>query len=354
MHLKHLLGDELIIPIDQYYYQCLTPRGREDAYALTNELYKAKCKYVELKRGYDKSFVIMSEGRILCKLYYVKSNDFNIKMLSNNDPNEIYVNLTFEKVNIFNILTNIRDDIHLWPLYFNALKLLNEKYKGEFNNSECEKMSFNSIKKSDILKILKKIPSNFVMNDHVIIGAWGYILAVGKNDKIPINFYEILTENIEADIEKIKKIIGDEKLTIKKYNIPKIFGWCGTKYSVFYETYKIIDLYDASNDCVPFIEVKDYKVGTPFVLLKYLYIDLYSSYRLDTGNILQCKLENMINGIKKNKKLFPELSCIGSQESLEREFRIKKWNGDIKDRRLIISSYKPELVMKKSGILQTK
>lgn len=346
------------IPMNLYYYNVYSPNARADAFALADLLFARGVSWIELKRDYDDSLMISWKGRKIIGIYYLMKDEFN-KLDVIKGGGLLYVQLEHLMIEIMKIFTNPRYEIDKWITYYDYYKLLEKMIP--LKAKEIEKPP--EVRNPEILKCLKKIEENFIKKANItVIGSYAYKLMIeyagGKRSNLFIpamtNVFEVLSAQPLEDIEKIKKILGlgsGPDLVIKKSN--NHLGFYKAKYSIFFKNYKLVEIYDASEECVPFVKYRDIRLGNLHVILKYLYIGIYIARKINDTRLID-RMETIIYFLKeasyygKRKNLFAvfQIDCVGKAINIEREFRINKWNGNIKDKGLVIQSYKPELKKK--------
>ena len=205
--------------------------------------------------------------------------------------------------------------------------------------------------------VLSKIKQWGIKDNKIFIGTYAYLLFVDSFKDVfrpTIMFYEMFSKNPKNDIESLKELLGKNNITVKS-NYSDL-GYHGEKWSINYKNAKILDLYDSSNFCIPFVEIiKDNQlitIGNYYVVLLYLNLGVLTSYQIETVNKLAAeRLRDRLNMMmidliisRKNyllkikqtgiagDSLFDvfQSNCSGQQKNYRREWNIRKWNGKIK------------------------
>ena len=385
MAIKNLLDNvkqELDTPNELWYYQVYSPNARKDAILLANRLYNDKFPLIEAKKDFDGSYVVWYKAQKICKFIHVPASLFDRLPTRKSDNNLIgeellYANIDLLKIPILLSYIDPRQDISSWETIVKYDTKLDSWYP--FKTTGHDPGEGTKIYDQKLLQFLKGI-HNWMHKekDLILIGNYAYQKFL-ETSKYPrpfkpiINFYEVLSDTPEAHIKALEKALGTP-LQFKKHESPLDFH--GTKYSVFKDNLKLIDIYDKSEQCIPFVEIDKTKYGTYHVILLFLYIGIWISHKIkdtseSTANRLRDRLTKMIwtlidarnwylrqRGISgvhdcRRESVFDvfQIHCQGTQKNIEREFRIRKWKGEIKDKLMVVRSYKPELWMERTGQL---
>jgi len=210
-------------------------------------------------------------------------------------------------------------------------------------------------------KVLEKVRRWAVEEDRIFIGAYAYTLFMngikGVYYRPVITAYEIMSVNPEHDIGVLKEIFGEKNLIVKM-NYSDL-DYHGKKWSVSYKKVKILDIYDISNYCIPYVKKKingdTILLGNFYVVMLYFNLGVITSFQIETVNKpvaerLRNRLNMMMMELLKRRAEFLlksresgiagsgendlfdvfQTDCIGSQKNYRREWNIKKWNGKIR------------------------
>ena len=369
------------IPNNMWYYEVYSPDARRDSIFLANKLFEEKFPLIEAKKDFDGSYVVWYKAQKACKFVHITSSLFerlptdisNVNLIS---KDILYANIELLKIPILMSYINPRQDISKWETIIKYDAEIDKWYP--FQSTGKEPGEGSKIYDKGLLGDLEKTEKWMLkVKGLILIGNYAYqqFLKTSnyKRGYYPvINFYEVLSSSPKDHIKSLEKILGT--LRVKEHDSSLKFH--GKKYSVFKGDNKVIDIYDSGEECVPFVEINKVRYGNYHVLLLYLYIGLWISHKIKessetTSSKLRDRLSKMIwtliearnwylkekgiSGIHDRKRdgLFDvfQIHCKGVQPNIEREFRIRKWKGDIKDKLMVIRSYKPEIWKKETGSL---
>jgi hypothetical protein len=290
--------------------------------------------------------IIAVKHRTLVKFRYAKKPLF--ESIDIREINGIkYESEIMMKIKAYSNFTDPVNSISDWKQWYLINKSLNKKFDLETGTKLCfiQKESFT--KNDTIQKMKKLIDTKFLHRNKniIIVGLKAYQLYVneskiGGNIYKPddIRYYEVLSLNMKDDIETLKKISGGG-LTIRKsgstldYHSPKI--------SIYYDNQKLIDLYDAKNECIPFSVINNYTVGSFHLVLKYLYIGLWVAKKQINNKLLEqknlCLINNLIKarnyylmthnqlGLEQSPfKIFHTL-CVGTRKDIKLTNMVGRW-----------------------------
>jgi len=217
--------------------------------------------------------------------------------------------------------------------------------------------------------VLSKVREWAIENRRIFIGAYAYTMFMTESKKHnyfkpAVMFYEIMSVNPAHDIETLKKILSEAGDAVASaFEVKKNYSdldYHGNKWSISYNKNKILDIYDISNYCIPFVEKigpdgLKMILGNYYILLLYFNLGVLTSYQIEAVNKpaairlrdrLNAMMMELINEraayLKRSRKtgiagpdennLFDvfQVDCIGNQRNFRREWNIKKWNGKIK------------------------
>lgn len=341
-----------IIPYEFYYYTLASANARDQAYKLADKLAQNGLEYIELKRNYDMSLGISWKNQLICSIYQYNYNDLPPYEIINGIK---YANIDFLRFQIFGIFISPRSDITKWIPYYE----LYNKFPPIQTNIPFDKG--NQSNNQEIITLLAKM-KDIIDKEHkhlLIIGTYAFNLIMTAikqpNNIISLNYFEVISGNPEVLIEKIKKELTPQQLTqinVKQNNtIMKM-----TRHSISYGNYKLIEIFDGSQFALPQIKIEinqtSLLIGNIYVISRFLYFGIFVSYKMsENGDKLRNKLMGIIsklilayNTVKSpifDTFQYKVKDVFGTGKNIEREFRINKWKGNVKDRELIYQSYKP-------------
>lgn len=386
MAVKNLLEQvkqDIEVSNEYYYYQVYSPDARKDSILLANKLYEKKLPLIEAKKDFDGSYIVLYKAQKACKFIHVPASVFVRLPVNKSKVNLIkdtllYATIELLKIPILMAYINPRQSIEEWETIVKYDSKLDEWYPFKSIGRGARLDDDEAIRSAELSKVEKWLRQQ---KDLIVIGNYAYqqILRESKyKGKVflpTVTSYEVLSESPEEHIKSLEKIVGSV-LSVKKNE--SSLGFHGTKYSVFKNKLKLIDIYDSRGQCVPFIEINGAKYGTYHVIQLYFYIGLWISHKIKdsseiTANRLRDRLNKLIwtfmdvrnwylrkhgiSGIHTRQRvqngLFDifQVRCKGTQKNVEREFRIAKWKGDIIDKLMVITSYKPEIWKQERGSL---
>lgn len=287
--------------------------------------------------------IIALKHRTMVKFRYAKKPLFD-SIDTRSIGGVLYESEIMLKIKIYSNFTDPTNDIQNWKEYYKINQALNKKYDLETGSKVCF-IQKDNLTKDAYAKVKSAVESKFLKDNPniIIVGLKAYqmlIKAAGVNVYVPsdIRYYEVLSMNIKDDIEKIKKVTGGG-LTIRKsgstldYHSPKI--------SIYYGNQKVIDLYNARRECIPFNNIGGFTIGSFHLVLKYLYIGLWVARKQINNKLLEQKNWCLINNLIKARnhylivnnqlglepgpfKIF-HITCVGSREDIKLATIEQRW-----------------------------
>jgi hypothetical protein len=207
--------------------------------------------------------------------------------------------------------------------------------------SSTNEVRFSKLSDVDILtKIRKSIIHN---SNYIVVGAYAYnyyVSKINKKDLIKVNFYEIITEDIKLNCNKIYKTLKKQfgsKITIKEYT--PFFEFFDYRVEFLYEGIVILRVYNNNNRCIVYNESdkKKTKFGTNQIVLLYL-LSNYNYYLINRNTLESNNYLNMFIKLNDAKNKFLDIhsidvldgspfqdfkfKCIGEPVDLIREGRL--------------------------------
>ena len=344
-------------PIEQYYYSVYSGNPRKNILELADKLYEAGFKMVEAKKDYtggQEAYIITYLAYKVIKIYYCP--DKLLKIMPNKD---LFVDINILKIHTLMAFTQPMACVNRWMELYKYDTLIDEHYP----------LSIKSIKDTNTgrtpHKILSDVKKILDKHDNILfIGNYAYLeylkMADYGNYFPKTTTYEILCNDPNKIIEELKNKYKKD-LEVKEKRSALHFH--KTKYAIKINKIKVLDLYDTEGLCSP----TNGKLGTYHLVLLYLYIGWWNSFKMDNKDI-RSKLGKMITNLscarlhyleKSNKtgiaqyhivKQSPfdifQIKCVGQSTDYEKEYKIRKWEGKEPDRLLGIRSYKPEIEKK--------
>ena len=342
MAMKALLGN-INVPMNEYHFSVYSYQAKENSFELANEMYEVGLPLVELKREFDGTFAIYYQNQKACAFFQIPQQEYN--NLPTFESNGLkYAGLDVIKAHIMKIFTNPRFKINKWEWLFQIYLELSAKYPvptriDRGKGIETDESPSKTVKKKFI----------DIEEDIVIIGINAFAKYVPKSNMEGL--YEVLSFKPQEHLDKLRELLGPDVEIKKNINHLKLHG---PKYSVFKGKQKVLDLYDSSEECIPCVKLENgLKYGNIHLVLRYLYSGVLTSFKIEGGLRLRERLYWMISKLQKGSedvsKVF-QIKCFGKAKNIERDFRIKKWDGELHDK-LYIFSYKPEIFKEKHGKL---
>lgn len=248
--------------------------------------------------------VITIKHRVMVKFRYAKK-----AMFSSIDTRTIngilYESEVMLKIKIYSKFTDPANSVNDWKEYYKISRALNAKFDLESGAKICF-IQKEYTPKIDAYQKNKDAIEKYLKNNKgiVLVGLKAYQLLIkesGSNIQPPteIRYFEALSLNIAQDIEKIKEIGGND-LSIRKsgstldYHSPKV--------SIYHIDKKLIDIYDAKDECIPFSMIGGFTVGSFHLVLKYLYIGLWVARKQIDNKLLEQKNWCLINNLIKARE----------------------------------------------------
>lgn len=278
----------------------------KDVFDLCDYLKSKNFKYVQGSSGvHDGTYKIFVNFINYCDITYLPKNIYdNCKYIES--PEKVkFTHPNFMLIDIYRVFTDPMTSY--WRLdktFKRYLKL----YKYYPITSSTNEIRFSKLSDVDILtKIRKLIIHN---SNYIVIGAYAYNYYVSKIDKtalVKINFYEIITENIKLNCNKIYKTLQKQfgtKISVKEYT--PFFEFFDYRVEFLYEGIVILRVYNNNNRCIVYNESdkKKTKFGTNQIVLLYL-LSNYNYYLINRNIVESNNYLNMFIKLNdaKNKYL---------------------------------------------------
>ena len=310
----------------------------KDLIELCDYLKSKKFKYVQGSEGlHEGTYKIFVNFVNYCDITYLPKNIYdNCKYIENKKKLKL-ADPYFMLIDIYRVFTDPMTSYWRLDKTFKRYLRVYKYYPLTLTNTN---IFFGSLSNENILQVIRK---EIIHNsNYIVVGSYAYNYYIKKvnNDTIKINFYEIITENINIEAQKIyiklKKIYND-KITIKEYY--PYFDYFDYRVEFLYENCVILRVYNNNNRCIVFNEsiTKKTKFGTTQIILLYLLSNY--NYYITNRNILESnnyismflklsKAKNIYLDKKNitvlNNSPFQEFkfNCIGKPVSLERLDRL--------------------------------
>tara|TARA_B110000971_G_C19966976_1_gene480717 strand:- start:64 stop:1416 length:1353 start_codon:yes stop_codon:yes gene_type:complete len=321
----------------------------KDLYDLCDYLKSKNFKYIQGASGvHTGTYKIYVNFTNYCDITYMPKNIYdNCKFIES--PEKVkFTHPNFMLLDIYRVFTDPMTSysFRLDKTFKRYLKL----YKYYPITSATNDIRFSKLSDENILKTIRK--SIIHNSNYVVVGAYAYnyyVSKINKKDLIKINFYEIITENIAPNTNKIYKILQKQfgsKITVKEYT--PFFEFFDYRVEFLYENTVILRVYNNNNRCIVYNESdkKKTKFGTNQIVLLYL-LSNYNYYLINRNTLESNNYLNMFMKLNsaKNKYLDKhnitvldsspfqdfKFKCIGQPVDLIRKNRLsmvdKKKNG---------------------------
>ncbi len=347
-------------------YYAFVVKNHNYALAIAEYLSKTK-KYIGItvSSNFKGEFELFYSGDLILTLKNTGEKSLKVMPSRTSDNNLSKVTLNYVapimlKIEYLLNFIDVQEGVEYWLEYYKRNELLEFVAPFKLTGNEPPKGSGSQNKAT--ADVLSNIREWGVKESRIFIGAYAYLLFMddSKGYRPNIMFYEMMSVNPEHDISVLKELFGAGNITAKS-NYSDL-GYHGQKWNISYKDSKVLDLYDSSNYCIPYVE-KMYKnevilLGNYYVVLLYLNLGVLTSYQIETVNkpaaerlrdrlnMIMMELINKrkdylletretgIGGFEQSstRDLFNvfQTDCIGQQKNYRREWNIKKWNGKIK------------------------
>lgn len=360
MALKNM-ADEANVEFDvkNYGYFAFVVKNKDYAIAIAEYLSK-KRKYsnIAVSSNFKGEFELLHSGDLILTLKNIGEKSLKVMPSRKSDKTTLtYVAPMMLKIEYLLNFIDVQEGVEHWLEYYKMNHLL--EFIAPFKLTGREPSKGTGEVNKQTADVLLKVREWGIKENKIFIGAYAYLLFMESNRdkkyyKPNIMFYEIMSMNPENDITVLKEILGDSHVKVKS-NYSDL-GYHGTKWNISYKDFKILDLYDISNYCIPYVEKivgdKVILLGNYYVILLYLNLGVLTSYQIETVNKLAAeRLRDRLNMMmmelinKRNDYLLKTREtgiggedlfdvfqnvCIGQQKNYRREWNIKKWNGTLK------------------------
>ena len=152
--------------------------------------------------------------------------------------------------------------------------MLLEKYYPVLNKRPKIKKIDNNIDKD----LLKNIEELLIINNNTIVvtGIFAYNLMCkfanikNYNEEI-INYYELLSFDIENDLNKIVNYLKSINNNIKVEKYREFQQYLSYRYIIYINNTKIIELFNLSDECIEINNYEEKNICSFFYLLRYFY-----------------------------------------------------------------------------------
>lgn len=310
-----------------------------DLIELCNHLHSKNFKYVQGSEGiHAGTYKIFVNFINYCDISYMPKNIYDrCPYIDNNKIR--FTHPTFMLIDIYRVFTDPMTSYWRLDKSFKRYLRLYKYYKIDYPPNKTIK--FTS-KASD--NVLQQIRKRIIHNTkYIVVGTYAYNYYIKKNGKDPIdiNYYEIITSDIDKEgikvFEILKKQFGN-KITTKEY-MP-FFEYFDRRIDFLYEDKVILKLYNNNNRCIVYneSETKKTKFGTShlvllYLLANYIYFNINKN-DIESKNYLILYLdliENKKDYLDKNNKTVLDttpfmdfkFNCIGQPVDMAREEKIE-------------------------------
>lgn len=320
--------------VEFYSYEPLV-----DLIELCDYLKSKNFKFVEGSTGvHDGTYKIFVNFVNYCDITYLPKNIYdNLKYIEYNKLKLCHPN--FLLMDIYRVFTDPMTSYFRLEKSFKRYIRVYKYYPIENTNKEIK---FTNLISENILKTIRK---EIIHNsNYIVVGSYAYNYYVSKiNNKkvVKINYYEIITENIEDEGPKIYNQLNklfNNKIKVKEYY--PFFEFFDKRIEFIYENQVILQVYNNNNRCIVYnmSDKKKTKFGTNQLVLLYL-LSKYNYYLVNRNIVESNNYLNMFLQLNdaKNKYLDKhnitvidtspftdfKFNCIGKPIDLIREERLK-------------------------------
>ena len=262
-------------------YDVYTHEPKRDAIKLSHFLFNKDIKDVSVSRG-------VTEGTYKVFAFNLEAVDFSYmpKKMYDVIPFKIFDNLYYTdpeylKIDLLLAIANPQKSIYLWEKILPRYIKLNNKFKNINPNKQIRTSNNN-----DAINLISKIIIN--NKDIILTGLYAYRILVSntnvKNVFIPeINYLELLTQNPITVIKQIIDIYGIKNITIKYYN--KFLKIIPSKYVVYYNDKRLVNIYHLEDKCFPFIMLDNILISSFDYLQLYFFAMKYQGIIIKNDNL---------------------------------------------------------------------
>ena len=308
----------------------------EDLFGLCDLLHERGFKYVQGSTGlHEGTYKIFVNFINYCDIAYISKNIYDNCPYIITKDNIRLADPLFMLIDIYRVFTDPMTSY--WRLdksFKRSVKLY--KYYSINNYKKNDIIKFNNITNDKILNVIRKLIIH--NSNYIVVGTYAYNYYVKKAKFTPanVNFYEIITSNINEESLKIyKKLtkIFKKKITVKEYY--PFHEYFDYRIEFLYNNKVILRVYNNNNRCIVYNEskTKKTKFGTSqlvqlYLLINYIYyiinrnlnesnnyLNLFINFNKAKDEYLTNRNINVINNSP-----FQEfkLECIGKSIKLDR------------------------------------
>lgn len=272
-------------------------------------------KHYEIVQVDSYRFNLMFNFRVVLTLIKLRDDVFDNMPHFVLDSKLRVLNTDLIRLNIYNVYTNPRKEIAKWKSTIEIEKELDKLYP-------IEKIKCNQRSKSLDKDILNKLWEFLKKDGLIVIGDKAINVLLNKNI-VNIPYYSVLSNDAKKLIEELGKVMTGIK-TESKQSYLKLYP---KKYIVRMGEKKIMEIYDITDECIPYYVKDGYFMGTYNVIMKYLYIELYEKQFKYCNEIKErIYIMSQHKAELELDKIF-RINCLGMQKDLVREFKLKRFTG---------------------------
>lgn len=235
-------------------FDIFSPNALKIAIELTNIIYNKTGKYIILGEGLNlKSYNITIEKHQLLDITYIPLQYYNI--IPFNIFNGIkYASPDYLYDAFMLVFFDITNSIYRWKKDYIRFKELIKFIKYEEPTYTSNKLEF-TYETNNIIKYVNNNSNIF------IIGKFHYNILqsiFGDNSFLKMNYIDVMCENIQNEINKLKQIF--KNITIHIYD--KFYEYLPKKYAIYVNGNLIINLYEMYETNFPYYSYSNYKLPT--------------------------------------------------------------------------------------------
>lgn len=311
-----------------------------DLIELCDYLKSKHFKYVQGSEGmHEGTYKIFVNFVNYCDISYLAKNIYDNCPIIKFKDDIRYIHPYFMAIDIFRVFVDPMTSYWRLDKSFKRYLKLSRYYPIEYSGNK--EVVFKHLAPINILKVIRhKIIHN---SKYIVVGAYAFNYYVKKinRDLVKINFYEIITDDLDNDAKKIYSILKNkfgDKIKVNEYN--PFSDFFDKRIEFLYENTRVLRVYNNNHRCIVYNTSTKKKTHFGTTQLVFLYLIANYNYYL-----INKELENSTNYLNmflklneaKDKYLFKHnitvldsspfkeftFKCNGKPVSLERESLLK-------------------------------
>jgi hypothetical protein len=288
-----------------------------------------------------------------------ENNCIVYKQITKSTPFKYVINPNLYLIMVYKDLCNPMEKHTLWNQRYNEMIAIETQPIGAISGKTD--ITVNDVRalmsSTKPVRMREQLLSKLPIDNTIIIGQYALALLLDATLKGSKGYQfdcvrptvELMTNRVADTIDIIKKQYPKDSLKLKTYDSNNEFRMFKSKTAIIENGTVLYEIYDSSDSCIPFNtvpfgkeSVKTVKIGSPHLLLMFMYINVTNSYLIGYRERIKNNIEllkalrvwylqyNELNGYEESLMKVLHRTCMGRQINSEQIKKIKKWNGELK------------------------